>query len=534
MREGDSEVDLELVSYLPPGNGPFPLVVFNHGSTGTGSDPAEFTRTWHSPLLGAFFNQRGWAVVFPQRRGRGRSGGLYDEGFAADRSGYTCEPGRSLMGMERALTDLDAVVRHLRIRPEFRQDGWLIAGQSRGGILSVVYAGTRPGVFAGVVNFVGGWMSDGCANPSAINTVSFARGGAFPGPTLWIYGEADPFYRLEHSRANFDAFRGAGGKGEFLVVGPGPQGNGHFVYQLPGLWDAELDRFLAGLPGAAASAGSTGGLGNVSVRGHVGSAPLILGATVGGAEPRELILRAIGPGLKPFGVTDAVATPLGRLYGSDGKQLAEMGPWGNDPLLETAFQAVGAFPLTPGSADAARILELLPGGYTVHLADTVGASGTLLGELYERPEGSGQGLINLSVRTAIESGGGAVIVGFVVREGNPAPVLIRVAGPALGQFGVADAAARPRVVLYDGNGRRLAENAGWDDSTMVPLEGVRLRAEAGMARGAFPFASGSGDAALLVNLEPGAYTVHAQAAPEEVVLVEVYSAPVKPVPSTAR
>jgi len=247
--ENGAPVRLELIVFPPArGTAPFPTVVFNHGSTGTGSDPALFTKTWVSFEAARFFTARGWMVVFPQRRGRGKSDGLYDEGFTPNRSGYTCEPARSLAGLERALVDLDEVVRHLRTRADVDPRHLLIAGQSRGGILAVTYAGTRPAVFLGAVNFVGGWMSDTCPNPTAINTVSFARGGASPRPTLWLYAENDSFYRLSHSRQNFSAFTAAGGQGHFQVFTPAPGVNGHFLIDFPAQWADAADDFLATLP----------------------------------------------------------------------------------------------------------------------------------------------------------------------------------------------------------------------------------------------------------------------------------------------
>jgi hypothetical protein len=53
----------------------------------------------------------------PQRRGRGRSDGLYDEGFSADRrQGYTCDFAKSLSGAERALDDIGAAIGALNIQ----------------------------------------------------------------------------------------------------------------------------------------------------------------------------------------------------------------------------------------------------------------------------------------------------------------------------------------------------------------------------------------------------------------------------------
>jgi hypothetical protein len=61
-------------------------VVINHGSTGEGTDPTLFRNTWHDLGLADFLNERGWLVAFPQRRGRGKSDGLYDEGFSPERA----------------------------------------------------------------------------------------------------------------------------------------------------------------------------------------------------------------------------------------------------------------------------------------------------------------------------------------------------------------------------------------------------------------------------------------------------------------
>ena len=245
--EGGQPIRLELVIFTPDGGGPFPTLVFNHGSTGTGSDPSLFDDTWWSEALAEFFTERGWMVVFPQRRGRGQSDGLYDEGFTPNRSGYTCDPNRSLAGMERALIDLDEVVAHLKERPEVLPKQMIIGGQSRGGILSVVYAGTRPDVFNGVINFVGGWMSDSCDNPELINTVSFERGANYTKDTLWLYGMNDPFYSITHSQSNFNAFIEAGGKGEFKTYTPFPGFNGHGILFTPNLWRTDMDDYLENL-----------------------------------------------------------------------------------------------------------------------------------------------------------------------------------------------------------------------------------------------------------------------------------------------
>lgn len=517
--ENGRPVELELVIYQPAGAGPFPTVLFNHGSTGSGTDPALFAQTWHSPTIGNFFNSRGWQVVFPQRRGRGRSGGLYDEGFSTNRAaGYTCDPVRSLAGLERALADLDEVVRHLRTRPSVDPRRLLAGGWSRGGILAIVHAGTRPGTFQGALNFAGGWMSDGCANPTAINTVSFARGGAFAGPTAWIYGENDPFYSLAHSRANHAAFAAAGGRGAFHAFNLGAGQNGHNVHQFPDRWGAVADELLRTLPVPEPAAPAAHALVNLSLRAALGGPPLIVGFVIGGGSARPLVLRGLGPALRGFGLTGVAESPAMTLFDRDARALATIGAWGGHADLAAAFAAAGAFPLEPGSADAAALAELPPGAYTLHLADAGPAPRLALGEIFAiDPTGAAAGLANLSARVALGEGDATAIAGFVVGGTAPARLLVRVAGPALAAFGVTDAAADPQLAVYDAAGRTVGTNHDWSATPAGEAEVAAAAAQAG----AFAFVAGSRDAAAVLRLAPGAYTVHAPGAGTG--LIEIYS-----------
>ena len=227
--ENGKPVQLEVVIFNPAAAGPFPLLVFNHGSTGTGRDRSIFRRTfWEFSGIAAHFTAKGWMVAFPQRRGRGKSDGLYDEGFNADRAlGYACDDvRRSLDGAERGLKDIDAAVEALRQRGDVRKGPVLIAGQSRGGALSVAYAGRHPGKVLGVINFVGGWMGSRCINASRINWGVFNIGSQYSKDTLWLYAGNDRFYSLAHSEVNFDQFKSNGGKGQFVRLEV-PSGDGH-------------------------------------------------------------------------------------------------------------------------------------------------------------------------------------------------------------------------------------------------------------------------------------------------------------------
>lgn len=242
--EDGQPVSLEVVLFRPIDEGRYPLVVFNHGSTGDGSDPALFTRTFTSKAVSRYFVDRGWMVAFPQRRGRGRSDGLYDEGFQPDRSNYSCDAALALGGAERALEDLDAVTDWLVMRDDVDTTRMVISGTSRGGILSIAYPGRRPDVYLGGINFVGGWIGEGCGDYRDINRSLFVGGAAFPGTSLWLYGTNDSFYSIAHSRSNFDAFTASGGVGRFLEFSRAPGLNGHFLVNDRELWQGAVDQWL--------------------------------------------------------------------------------------------------------------------------------------------------------------------------------------------------------------------------------------------------------------------------------------------------
>lgn len=272
----------------------------------------------------------------------------------------------------------------------------------------------------------------------------------------------------------------------------------------------------------------TSRLANLSTRAHVSPGrPLIAGFTLGGSERNrhQLLLRGIGRGLARFGVTDPLADPQLLLY----RGQAEWNPGNRDwdssapeftDTLRAAFASVGAFPLEPGSKDAAALGTLDTGGYTVHVTDEAGASGSALVELYETDNDSAP-LLNLSSRATVAPAA-PMIAGFSIQGRVPKRVLLRAAGPALAAFAVSDSLANPHLELRDAAGRLVATNDDWSASP----DAADLAATA-PAVGAFPFALASRDAALLITLAPGNYTAHLTSADTTSgsALIEIYDAP---------
>jgi dienelactone hydrolase len=244
--EDGRAVTLEVVIYTPLVTAsPYPAVMFNHGSTGNGDDPSLFRQTFTNEAVARFFAERGWLVAFPQRRGRGQSDGIYDEGFEPDRSRYSCLAAHSLPGFDRALADLDAATDHLLDHSDVDPARMIEAGTSRGGILAVAHVARRPDAMRGAVNFVGGWLGEACVDAVPVNRSSFLRGAGFPGASLWLYAENDTFYSIAHSRSNFDSFVTAGGSAAFHVHARAPGLNGHFLHNDPALWGTDVESYIA-------------------------------------------------------------------------------------------------------------------------------------------------------------------------------------------------------------------------------------------------------------------------------------------------
>lgn len=241
--EDGSKIRLAVVTYRPNGVGPFPLAIIHHGSTGSGKLPTLFNHVWSNDWFADLLNANGWMVAFPQRRGRGGSDGLYDEGFAEDRTlGYSPKATRSLRGAERALTDANAALAALRRRADVDPGKILLGGVSRGGVVAIMQAGHIPKQVSGVINFVGGWLSE--KRGIEINPTLFRRIGSFDGLVLSIYGEEDQYYSIQHSKLNLAEMEATGAKSQLHVVKLPGYGKGHWAMTLPNFWEDVVSVYL--------------------------------------------------------------------------------------------------------------------------------------------------------------------------------------------------------------------------------------------------------------------------------------------------
>jgi uncharacterized delta-60 repeat protein len=129
---------------------------------------------------------------------------------------------------------------------------------------------------------------------------------------------------------------------------------------------------------------------NLSTRAYVGtdSSVAIPGIVVRGAgAPKKLLIRAVGPGLTPFGVSAVLADPTIKITDSTGATIATNDDWETAANLAdlNAATARVTFPLAPGSKDSAVLVSVPPGGYTVQVGGVANTTGNVLVEVYEIP-----------------------------------------------------------------------------------------------------------------------------------------------------
>jgi hypothetical protein len=127
---------------------------------------------------------------------------------------------------------------------------------------------------------------------------------------------------------------------------------------------------------------------NLSARAAVAPGkPLIGGFIVTGitGTVQKVLVRGVGPTLSKFGVTGALADPILRVYDASGALIVTNDNWSGSADIVAAAAATGAFGLDAASKDAALILSLAPGAYTLEIS-TAGTAGEALADIYAVPQ----------------------------------------------------------------------------------------------------------------------------------------------------
>ena len=230
-------------------------------------------------------------------------------------------------------------------------------------------------------------------------------------------------------------------------------------------------------------------------------------------EAKRVLLRAIGPSLAAFGVTDPLPDPILELHAGDGTLITSNDNW-KDSTEMIDIEETGLAP--SNDLESAIIRTLDPGLYTAVVNGKNGVTGVGLVEAYDLDVSATSQLGNLSTRGFVETGTNVMIGGFILGGGGAeTTVVARGIGPSLTDFGVTDALPDPTLELHDSNGALIQSNDNWKDDQQTAIEATGLQPTNDL------------ESAVLATLAPGAYTaiVAGSGGVTGVALVEVYRLP---------
>jgi len=235
---------------------------------------------------------------------------------------------------------------------------------------------------------------------------------------------------------------------------------------------------------------ANGVLGNISTRLAVGTGDnvMIAGFVIAGNTPKQLVVRAIGPTLARFGLTNVMQDTTLELHASNGAVIATNDDW------QQASNAQSIPPsLRPShNLESALLVTLNPGAYTAILRGYHNSTGIALVEVYDLASGSSQ-LRNISTRGFVQTGDNVMIAGVIVQFHNK-QVVVRALGPSLSRFGVPNALADPKLELHNGNGVLIAYNDDWKQTQQSAITATGLAPQYDW------------ESAILRTLTPGNYT----------------------------
>lgn len=249
---------------------------------------------------------------------------------------------------------------------------------------------------------------------------------------------------------------------------------------------------------------------NLSTRARVegGDRRMIGGFVIGGGTGTlKVAIRGLGPSIPPLGVT-MLNNPQIRVY-SGSTEIFFNDDWINLP--QDQKNDLNTAGLTPGSnVEAAAVLTLAPGPYTVVEESQNGQFGVGLFEIYElgAPTNEQTRLLNVSTRCLVGTGNEVAIAGTILGDPTIIPnrrMLSLGRGPSLSAVGVNGVLPNPYLELRNSAGALVAANDQWKD-----IDGTSTGLEDKLVDSGFrPLPSQEqylNESNVWPTLRPGAYT----------------------------
>ncbi|VVD66245.1 dipeptidyl aminopeptidase [Pandoraea capi] len=246
------DVDMHTEVYKPAGDGPFPVLIFEHGRAGDPQTRAKLT----APILPGhvrFWLAKGFAIVAPIRVGYGLTGGPDREnsGASFNQSGQcTRRPDFETLAKVTAEANL-AVLKWAQAQPWADKNRVVLEGRSVGGFTTVSTAATNPPGVVGYINFSGGAggsperAPQHSCDPEQMKAVYGEFGKRTRIPGLWLYAHNDQYWGPDAPRQWFDAFAASGSPAQFVHTEDIPGHDGHMLLTYGGkMWSAPVNAFL--------------------------------------------------------------------------------------------------------------------------------------------------------------------------------------------------------------------------------------------------------------------------------------------------
>ncbi|MEA2992173.1 MAG: hypothetical protein QOD40_1093 [Alphaproteobacteria bacterium] len=237
---------MHVIVLRPPGPGPFPLAVINHGSSQSSAQRATVTPSEYASASQWFLNH-GFAIALPLRPGHGETGGPYFEDQGR------CESVNYEKSGLATADSIQAAIDYLTAQPFVKKSGTVVIGQSAGGWGALALASRNPRTVRAVINFSGGRggrvddkAGNNCA-PDRLIDAAGRYGSSARIPTLWLYSKNDSYFAPDLSKRMAEAFHTAGGDTDYhLLQAFGTDGHSLIEFSDASvLWAPIVEKFLA-------------------------------------------------------------------------------------------------------------------------------------------------------------------------------------------------------------------------------------------------------------------------------------------------
>jgi carboxymethylenebutenolidase len=236
------EITLHGVVFRPEGKGPFPAIVYNHGSAAGMLSREAFE------ALGPVFASHGWVFFGPYRRGQGlsASAGPYigDQIAAAEKSGGISAGAEAMVRLLETdhLDDQLAALGWLRKQGFVQADRIAVAGNSFGGIEAVL--GAERGNYCAAIDSAGGAQS--WAEAPELQSLMTRAVRKAHAPIFFFQAAND--YDLSPSKTLAAVMKDANKAYELKIYPPygtSPQDGHTFGYFGSAVWASDVLRFLS-------------------------------------------------------------------------------------------------------------------------------------------------------------------------------------------------------------------------------------------------------------------------------------------------